>query len=111
MSKEISVFFPAYNEEGNIYSTVLKARSVLEKLGLQYELLVINDGSKDNTKQVADSLAKKYPEVVVINQENGGYGTALRSGFKTSHYDLLVYTDGDGQFDFGEITKLLEKID
>lgn len=106
----LSVFFPAFNEEKNIASTVEKALNVLDKLGLKkYEVLIIDDGSKDQTGQIADQLEKKYSQVKAIHQANGGYGSALQSGFYKSRYDWIVYTDGDGQFDFSEIDKFIEK--
>lgn len=109
--RELSVFFPAFNEEKNISSTVEKARVVLEDLKTTYEILIINDGSTDNTASIADDLAKKYSKVKVIHQKNGGYGMALRSGFENANYDWIVYTDGDGQFDFAEVIKFLKITD
>ncbi len=107
---ELSVFFPAYNEEGNIASTVEKALKVLGHTDLkQYEVIIVNDGSKDNTGKIADTLADKYKEVKVVHQPNGGYGCALRVGFDSAKFDWIVYTDADGQFDFSEVTKFLEK--
>lgn len=112
MTKFLSVFFPCYNEEKNITSTVEKAVSVLEKLKLEYEVIIVNDGSADDTKEVAESLSKDNPQIRVINHpKNLGYGEALKSGFKTAKYDTIVYNDGDGQFDFSEIHKFMEKLD
>lgn len=108
----LSVFFPAYNEEGNIKDTVEKAVGVLEKIKVgSWEILVINDGSKDRTKDVVEKLSRKYPKVRVVNQPNGGYGAALRSGFKNSKFEWICYTDGDGQFDFSEVAKFLDEED
>lgn len=108
----LTVFFPAYNEEKNIALTVEKALKVLKNLGLKkYEVLVIDDGSKDATGKIADELAIEYPEVKTIHQKNGGYGQALRAGFANAQYPWVVYTDSDGQFDFSEVTKFLEKTD
>lgn len=107
---ELSVFFPAYNEEGNIAVTVEKALKVLEDLKLKnFEVIIVDDGSKDNTGKLADELAEKNDKVRVIHQENGGYGLALRSGFGNAKYEWIVYTDADGQFDFSEVDKFLEK--
>lgn len=107
----LSVFFPAYNEGENITSTVEKAITVLNRLGLRkWEVLVINDGSTDNTEKKGQLLVKKYKEVKVITQPNGGYGMALRAGFTNAQYEYIFYTDGDGQFDFAEIDKFLAKI-
>lgn len=109
----LSVFFPAFNEEGNIENIVNKAVSVLEKLKLEdYEVIIVNDGSTDETGKVADSLAKKNSKVRVIHHpKNLGYGEALKSGFYGAKFDIIVYTDGDGQFDFSEVSKFLEKIE
>lgn len=108
----VSVFFPAYNEEGNIANTVEKAVKVLKTLPLKnYEVIVVDDGSKDKTGEIADSLAKKYDFVKVVHQKNGGYGCALRGGFDNAKYDWIVYTDADGQFNFSEVNKFVDKTD
>lgn len=108
----LSVFFPAYNEEKNIAVTVTYAIRVLKDLKIpQWEILIIDDGSKDKTGQIADDLAKKYSNIKAIHQINGGYGMALRTGFANAKYDLVAYTDSDGQFDFSEITNFFDKLD
>lgn len=104
----LSVFFPAFNEEKNIRTTVEKAVKVLKSLNLKWEILIINDGSKDQTGDIAENLSSKYKDVYFHNQQNGGYGEALKSGFKYTKYDWIAYTDSDGQFDFEEIKKFLE---
>lgn len=113
MIKSLSVFFPCFNEEKNLSETVNKALKVLENLALEeYEVIIINDGSSDSTGKVADDLASKNPRIRVIHHpKNLGYGEALKSGFKMAKYDTVVYNDGDGQFDFLEVKKFLEKID
>lgn len=108
----LSVFFPAYNEEGNIVSTVKKAEEVLENLKIKnWEIIIVNDGSSDKTGEKAEILAKENKNIRLVNQPNGGYGMALRSGYYHAKYPHIVYTDSDGQFDFSEITKFIEKID
>ncbi len=108
--KELSVFFPAYNEEANLENTVEKAILVLKNVAEKFELLIVNDGSKDNTGKVAEKLAKKYAFIKVITHNpNQGYGAALRSGFYNSQYKWIVFTDSDGQFDFSEVDRLIEK--
>lgn len=110
--KSLSVFFPAYNEEKNIKSTTEDALKVLKNLKLdKYEVIIVDDGSKDKTGVIADELAKKYKEVRVIHQKNGGYGEALKTGFYNSKYALITTIDSDGQFDFSEVTKLLKKLE
>jgi len=112
MGYKISAFFPAYNEEKNIARTVEKAVAVLEGVADDYEVTVVNDGSHDRTLAVARELERRFPKVKVINHEvNQGYGGALKSGFYSARYDWIVFTDSDGQFDFSELTRLLEKAD
>jgi glycosyltransferase involved in cell wall biosynthesis len=110
--EEISVFFPAYNEEANLENTVLKAREVLEGIAREWEIIIVNDGSKDKTLEIAERLQKEDSRIKVIDhKENEGYGETLKSGFYSAKYPLIATTDSDGQFDFAEIEKLLEKID
>lgn len=106
--KSLSIFFPAYNEKDVIQGTVLRSQKILERIGIPYELLIIDDGSTDGTAEVADNLASKDKRIRVIHQKNGGYGMALRAGFYNSKNEWIVYTDSDGQFDFSEVTKLLD---
>jgi glycosyltransferase involved in cell wall biosynthesis len=106
----LSVFFPAYNEEKNIQETVLRTIRVIEDspyIGT-YELLIINDGSTDQTRLVAESLARQFPAIRVINHaENRGYGAALRTGFAEATMDYVFFTDADLQFDIAELQKLV----
>ncbi len=110
--KNLSVFFPCVNEEGNLEDTVEKAIVVLEKLKSNYEIIIVNDGSTDKTGQIADKLAKQNPHIRVIHHpKNLGYGEALKSGFYNARFDTIVYTDGDRQFDFSEVTRFIDKLD
>lgn len=111
--EELSVFFPAYNEEKNIAATIEKAATVLRKLPLsKYEIIVINDGSKDRTGQILEQLSQKIAYLrIITHQSNKGYGEALKSGFYNAKYAWIVFTDSDGQFDFSEVKPFLEKAD
>ncbi len=109
MISELSVFFPAYNEEANIKETVLEAKKVLLKIAKKWEIIVVNDGSRDRTAQIAEAMSEKDPRIKVINQENKGYGGALKTGIYDCQYDLIAFTDSDGQFDFSEITNFIEE--
>ena len=103
----LSVFFPAYNDSGTIASMVITAVMAARRLTPDFEVLVINDGSRDATAQVADELARVYPEVRVIHhQGNRGYGGALRSGFASATREFIFYTDGDAQYDPSEMAVL-----
>lgn len=109
---KLSVFFPVHNEEKNIPVTLEKAVTVLRGLPLkEYEVLLIENASKDKTPEIVDELARKFPHVKVLHLSVGGYGYALREGFTKAAYEWVVYTDADGQFDFSEVTKFLEKTD
>jgi glycosyltransferase involved in cell wall biosynthesis len=103
----LSIFFPAYNDSGTIASLVITARRTAQKLTADYEVIVVNDGSADTTAEIADELARTYPDVRVIHHpRNRGYGGALRSGFQHARKDLIFYTDGDAQYDPAELEAL-----
>lgn len=107
----LSVFFPAYNDSGTIASLVIAARHAAEQVTDDFEILIINDGSADNTLEIATELAETYPEVRVIDHvTNRGYGGALRSGFANATKDLVFYTDGDAQYDPKELALLWPKM-
>ena len=104
----ISVFFPAYNDAGTIAGIVILADSTLRSLTDDYEIIVVNDGSRDHTAMVLSELEKLYPRLrVVHHSSNMGYGAALRTGFATACKDLVFYTDGDAQYDVRELELLL----
>lgn len=104
----ISVFFPCYNEEANVTRVAEDAIEVLKKTGLDYEVIIVDDGSKDNTAKVAEGIAAKHANVKVIRHHgNKGYGAALQSGFRAATKQLVFYTDGDGQFDISEMPPLI----
>ena len=104
----ISVFFPCYNDARTIGGLVLKAEEVLGRLTDDYQIIVINDGSSDDSAAVLRGLEPRVPRLTVVTHpSNRGYGGALRSGFAHATMDLVFYTDGDGQYDVGELPILL----
>ena len=104
----ISAFFPCYNEEKNLEALTSSTLNFFQTISDQYEVIIVNDGSKDNTREIAETIANKDPHVKVYNHEtNYGYGAALKTGFKNSIYDYIFFTDGDNQFDIKEIGGLL----
>ncbi len=108
---ELSIFFPFWNEEKNIENVVTNAAAVARTVANKWEILMIDDGSSDKTYEIAQKLEKKDAHFKAIShQPNRGYGAALQEGFTHAQYKYVVFTDGDGQFDFSEVKKFVEKI-
>lgn len=108
----LSFFFPAYNEEGNVEAVVRDALATLPTFADAIEVLIVDDGSRDRTPQIADALADADPRVRVVHHErNKGYGGAVRSGLLSSRKEFIFFTDGDRQFKLADLPRLLEAID
>ena len=105
----LSVVLPAYNEEANIGPMVDAALEVLPSVAEDYEVLIVDDGSRDATASVAQDLVDRhYPSVrLLVHDGNRGYGVAIRTGFQSSRGDLVFYTDADRQFDISELAYFL----
>jgi glycosyltransferase involved in cell wall biosynthesis len=113
-SMSISAVLPAYNEEAIIEHTVRHVADVLRGLATDFEVIVANDGSRDNTARVLVDLQAREPELhlrIVTHERNRGYGAALASGFDEAHKDLVFLTDGDKQFDVAELRDFLPVMD
>jgi glycosyltransferase involved in cell wall biosynthesis len=107
----LTAFFPAYNDQHTIESIVRTAAEEMRKVTDDFEVLVVDDGSKDETGKTLDQLAAELPFLRVIHHErNLGYGAALISGFTNARKDLVFYTDGDGQYDVREMHNLLAQM-
>jgi len=108
----LSYFFPAHNEEANLAGLVDEALATLPGLAEKFEIIAVDDGSRDATASIAEALAEQHPGVVrlVRHPVNLGYGAALRSGFGAVRYDLIAFTDGDRQFQVADIGRLTERL-
>ena len=107
----LSIFFPAYNDAGTIASMVVAAELTARELTDDYEVIVVNDASRDWTPQVLEELTRVYPRLrVVTHARNGGYGAALRSGIRAATKPFVFYTDGDAQYDPRELTLLWRRL-
>jgi glycosyltransferase involved in cell wall biosynthesis len=112
----LSYFFPAHDEEANLEALVAEALDALPAIADRFEIIAVDDGSRDATAAIADRLAADHPDVVraIHHPTNLGYGAALRSGFRAARYDLVCFTDGDRQFrvaDLGRLTARLQLAD
>jgi len=108
----LSYFFPAHNEEANLAGLVEEALTTLPGLAETFEIIAVNDGSRDRTAAIADELAAAHPGVVraVHHPTNLGYGAALRSGLAAARFDLIAFTDGDRQFHVADLERLTERL-
>ncbi len=111
-SFSISVFFPCYNDAGSISLLVKNADVLLKNITSNYEIIVVDDCSKDESRHVLELLKKDVRKLkLVFHKINLGYGGALKSGLKASSKKWVFYTDGDGQYDVKDLIKLIEKIE
>jgi glycosyltransferase involved in cell wall biosynthesis len=103
----LTAVFPAYNDAGTIPSMIILAFQALAALTEDYEVVVVNDGSQDRTADVLAEMARLYPRLrVITHPRNRGYGAALRTGFAAAGKEWIFYTDGDAQYDPGEMADL-----
>lgn len=108
----LSYFFPAHNEEANLEGMVEEALAALPEIAETFEIIAVNDGSKDRTAEIADRLAATHPDVVraVHHPTNRGYGAALLTGLGAARYELIAFTDGDRQFRVADVGRLTERL-
>jgi glycosyltransferase involved in cell wall biosynthesis len=108
----LTYFFPAHNEEANLAGLVAEALATLPGLAETFEIIAVDDGSRDATASIAQALADEHPDVVrlVRHPVNLGYGAALRSGFAAARYELIAFTDGDRQFKVADLSRLMERL-
>lgn len=102
----ITIAIPAYNEEENIEFVVKKSLKELPKYFSNYEVLVVDDGSKDKTASILDSLSKKSKNLRVIHQPNGGYSQAMLTGIRNAQKEFVAYLPADGQYFVSDMAKM-----
>jgi len=101
----VSVIIPAYNEEKSIRNVINRIGKAFEKLSVNYEIIVINDGSEDSTSQEARKSC--YPIRLIEHEQNRGYGSAIKTGIKVSKYPWIIIIDADGSYPEHEIVELV----
>jgi glycosyltransferase involved in cell wall biosynthesis len=103
----ITLFFPVYRDERTVERVAEKALAVLRSITATYEVIIVNDGSPDAAGAIADRIAAEEEHVRVVHHPtNLGYGRALRSGFANANHDWVFFTDGDDEYEVGDILKL-----
>lgn len=108
----ISACAPAFNEAGNVERVVRGFDETLRAAGVDYEIIIVDDGSRDGTAEVLERLAAELPPLRIISHAaNEGYGKSLRDAFGAATKDYVFYTDGDGQFDLAEMRTFLPLLD
>ena len=107
----LSFFFPAHNEAANIEALVLEALAALPALADDFEIIAVDDGSRDETPQIADRLAAEHAPVRAVHHPvNRGYGAAVRTGLAAARHPLVFFTDGDRQFRVADLARLLDRL-
>lgn len=108
-TKELSIIVLAYNEEESLEQTVRRCVEVADELGIDYEVVIVEDGSTDRTKQIARNLSQQFERVRgVFHPKNQGSGMAIRSGVAASEGERIIYVPADGQFDVAELGRFLK---
>lgn len=104
----VSFVLPAHNEEANVVRAIEATALMAEQFCREYEIIVVDDGSRDHTAELVAALARRDPRVRLAQHEtNLGYGEALHTGFASAQYELVFFTDSDNQFDMNEFPQLL----
>ncbi|MCD4802822.1 MAG: glycosyltransferase family 2 protein [Anaerolineales bacterium] len=106
----LSIVIPAYNEAANIAGVLQSVSATALKLNMDYEIILVNDGSQDQTGILARELGSYIPNFrLVEHYPNRGYGGALKAGFAAAAKEWIAFIPGDGQFDFAEIRRLIDR--
>ena len=109
--EKISIVMPAYNEEKNIENAIWKCYNVFKKNKLHGEILVIDDGSRDNTRVILNHLKKEISNLrLILHKTNMGYGKSISDGIRAAKGHHIITLDSDGQFDIYEMPLFLSKI-
>ena len=108
---DVSIVIPTYNEKENITPLVEKIINVCHLNKIEFEIIIVDDNSPDGTGEIADQLAKKYKNIIVIHRERKlGLGSAYKTGFKKASSEIVVETDADLSHDPNNIPKFIELI-
>lgn len=105
----LTIFFPVYNDWGTIASMVVESIIAVREITSDYEIILVDDGSRQRTKDILALLEQEFSQVrVVTHEQNKGYGGALLSGFEQASKEYIFYTDGDAQYNVRELVQLVD---
>lgn len=108
----LTIFFPCYNDQDTITEMIIEAYRLAPSCALDYEVIVVDDGSTDKSRQILTQLRQENPHLkLIFHDKNQGYGGALHSGFTNARKDYVFYTDGDGQYQLSDLKNLINLID
>jgi len=108
----LTVFVPAYNEEANISLIIEDVLKYVPALAKKWELIIVNDGSTDQTARIVRTYSERHAQVKLVNHaHNRGYGAAVKTGLRSARYDWIFFTDSDRQFSLTDMPKLFELAD
>ncbi|MCA9990029.1 MAG: glycosyltransferase family 2 protein [Ardenticatenaceae bacterium] len=111
MTTAVSIVIPAYNEEKGIGPVLTRLLAVMDGSGLTYEVVVVNDGSRDDTAGVTGRVAAEHERLTLLqHRHNRGYGAALKTGIRHARYDLICITDADGTYPNERIPELVAQL-
>ena len=107
--KSISIMFPLYKDKRTVKSMILKSLKILKKTRKKFEIVIVDDGCPENSGKIAQELSKKNPKVrVYFHKKNLGYGAAVKTGLKNCRHDCIFATDGDDEYDVGDLPRMLK---
>ena len=107
--KSISIMFPLYKDKRTVKSMILKSLKILKKTKKKFEIVIVDDGCPENSGKIAQELSKKNPKVrVYFHKKNLGYGAAVKTGLKKCRHDCIFATDGDDEYDVGDLPRMLK---
>jgi len=109
-SLRVSLCIPVYNDEATVREVTTRAIDMLRGCADEYEIIIVNDASPDNSGKIADELAKEFPNSihVIHHSQNKNYGAALKSGIRAARYEWICTADGDGEYDVFDLEKMFK---
>ena len=107
--KSVSLMFPLYKDKKTVKLMISKTLKILKKTKKKFEIVIVDDGCPENSGKIAQDFSKKNPRIrVYFHKKNLGYGAAVKTGLKNCKYDCIFATDGDDEYDVGDLPRMLK---